>query len=368
LNTPDCSEVERQWREDELIADELIYKAEAEFPQVVQTPKRAASDSESQSAVGSPSSPTAVESPRETSDSPPDSPRSPPSSTGTVHVEPPAKKLHADGSSSLVGFKLMQKRRLQRAVASGDIKPSGVTKGQILQTPGLTKTVKDWEPAAHDHEPKTGSYTFGGLTYPLRPNLTARAAKLVRSGSQPGSGVGDTRPQHWWEFLALVGPQARKKWVQGHFINCRLGGLGKHENLAPFTYSMNSVHYYEVERYVLAYRPTGTVSYTVRSSKGRAGSVNEKNSIQWHRAFLVADRPAAIAAMVAWSLVNAADAPALIKQGPAHPHWQAITTAAVHKICTYVEQTFPVGITCRARYYDAGLAKRVGQVVIDNTP
>lgn len=266
------------------------------------------------------------------------------------------------------------KRRLARATFAGDIRPGGVKKGDVLKIPGLIKTVEDWEPAAGAHKGKPGGFRFDAPDYPLvQPNQTASAAKLVRSGTQNGSPVGKTRPMGWWEFLALLGPGGRKKWVQGHFINRRLGGPGERKNLAPFTYSMNTVHYIEVERHVLKsiQEEHGVVSYTVHAIPHAGAGENENYCVGCHEAFLAENRREAVAAMVGCGLTKGADPVMLVSQGPAYAKWAGVTAGAKNHIRTYVRQTFPAGIVCRARYYGpAGPGvphKRVGQVVIDNT-
>jgi hypothetical protein len=125
-----------------------------------------------------------------------------------------------------------------------------------------------------------------------------------------------------------------------------------------------------------------TVSYTVSSKPNFSGSANELESIAWHRKFLTAHRHDAVGAMVAWKLLHPAEAQKIRTAAPAvnpatpqtekafgFQDWTEVRNAAEKKICAYVQQVFPAGIDCRARYYNLnGVPKQVGQVLIDNTP
>jgi hypothetical protein len=257
---------------------------------------------------------------------------------------------------------------------------------------GATQNVKPWKGSPGGpplpYAAKPAGFRHGAVAgmnpYDLGPNLTARKAKQVRSARQPGTGVGQVRPRGWWPFLNLLGPNGLRKWVQGHFINRRLGGQGAQNNLAPFTYSMNSVHYQSVERFILwsvggGVAPgtpvgAGGVSYTVKAIPNPGGTQNENFAVAWHQGFLAGNLNAALLAMVGAGTLNALDIP-LIQAAPLNPltatpntpagTWGAVQANTVALIRQYVRDTFPAGIVCRARYY--GPTKQVGQVLIDNT-
>lgn len=385
-NAPDDSEVFRQWSEDWLNAEQVIRWGQAMIaPHIGRAPAVWAPAPEPWRPVGSPPHSPVGWSPWGVPEYPVahTPPGSPPHQAGWFGFARPIEESYAGSPPPQRGWKRKRtaRRRLQRATSAGSIQPGGVA-ALLLALPGVH--VRAWKPFGY--KPKAPGYALAqnDPSYPLGPQGTASAAKLVRAvSSQVGSGVGQTRPLHWWNFLALAGPGARMRWVQGHFINRRLGGHGEHQNLAPFTYSMNSVHYHQVEKPVLqSLQYWKGVSYTVRAIPNSPGSVNEIASIAWHRAFLAANRPAAVAAMVAWGLLDPADAPTIIGHPLAAPpdatptpctliafglqNWGEVKTAAEDRIRLYVQQAFPGGIVCRARYYDLG--KQVGQVIIDNTP
>jgi hypothetical protein len=377
-DAPDAGDVYSQWHMDSWIAASVVQAGLANIAPHIERAVNSGDFADSLSHAGSPPhSPPGTPSQDVT-----ESPRSPPGSplptnwAAMPDRTAPIEDARPASSSPRLSFKLMPKRRLQRAMAVGSIVPSPTPPPAPLALPPMNVKVDPWTPTGYAPGKAAGyKLAHNEPLYQLGPMQTASAAKLVRRVSQAGSGVGPTRPLDWWYFLALVGPYARMKWVQGHFINRRLGGHGAHENLAPFTYSMNSVHYHQVEKPVLQYLqtwgPNAHVSYTVRAEQNPVGSVNEQSSVLWHKAFLAADRPAAIAAMAQWGIVGNPEAAALILQGPLHHNWGAVTALAEKKIRTYVQAAFPAGIVCRARYYGfgpLGLDKHVGQVVIDNTP
>lgn len=289
-----------------------------------------------------------------------------------------------------------------KAVAAGSV--NAATANATLTVTGATHTVKAWNTGAHGAKTPDQIYA---TKYALGPHGTASQAKLVRSYTRQGSGVGATRPNGWTDFCALLGMTqsgqiaGKMRWVQGHFINEHLGGRGEQQNLAPFTRSLNTRHYHAVEKHVIAAIAGGqTVDYSVKAIAGTPGSQNETDAIAWHRAARANYPQSMINAMVAVGALNAADALTLTA-GAANPgttptpNSGALTLAGVEAaveawITSYVQAAFPTAIACRVRYYSplpplpppptppppplttakgqpaAHSAKSVGEVVIEN--
>jgi hypothetical protein len=282
--------------------------------------------------------------------------------------------------------------RLQRATASGDITGAGTgAPGQMLGIPGAqAQPVKNVTIGPRKHPNKRG------IRYGPHPNLqgamdpkydrgvldTARRAKLEHSGIGNGTPV-RRRPASWATFMSLQQP-GRRRWVQGHFINRRLGGEGYMRNLAPFTYSLNGEHYWSVESHILSsvLAQRQDVSYTVQAIDGALGSANEQLALGDHQALLAGSLGKAMSALVQAGLLDPLDAAALLTANPlldttatlltaaagGPADWAGVKKRAAESIRAYVALAFPLGIVCRARYYTPTGGKTAGQVVIDNTP
>jgi hypothetical protein len=281
--------------------------------------------------------------------------------------------------------------RLQRATASGDITGAGTgAPGQMLGIPGAQPRAVKGVTQVRKNPNKAAGIRYGPYwnlqgaanpKYDLGPMHTARKAKLEHSGTGNGTPV-RTRPVGWARFLSLQLP-GRRRWVQGHFINRRLGGEGYERNLAPFTYSLNGEHYWAVEKHILtSVSGNQDVSYTVQAIDGALGSANEQLALGDHQALLAGPLPTALSALVGAQLLDPLDAALLLLANPlldttATPvtqqagggaDWGAVKQDAATWIRVYVATAFPLGIVCRARYYTATGGKTAGQVVIDNTP
>jgi hypothetical protein len=282
---------------------------------------------------------------------------------------------------------------LLRATAVGNIAGGGAAGGATLTAPTATHTVANWNAGAHPG--KAPDQRYGGA-YALGPYGTASQAKLVRSYTRMGTKVGATRPNDWTDFSALLGMgqdgkiAGQKRWIQGHFINQRLGGRGEQQNLAPFTYSLNGTHYHAVEKHMIAAIGAGqTLDYSVQALPGVAGTQNETDAIGWHRAARANYPQKMIDTLVAIGVLSAADAAtltpgaAIVGTTPTPTSSAAdldgVLTLAEGWITNYVQAVFPTAIACRARYYTLGpvpqggghapaTAKQVGEVLIDNAP
>jgi hypothetical protein len=294
---------------------------------------------------------------------------------GMLRVQAALNALYSSASEPPRKRRKLDRAYLQRATAVGDI--GHVAPNTPLTIGGLAHNVANWDASPVHDVNKQPEQRYH---YNQGPNQTATHAKLVRSYRRQGSGVGAKRPDRWWEFLALLGPQGRRKWVQGHFINARLGGMGRHKNLAPFTYSMNSTHYHEVEKHVISAIASGElVDYSVSAVPGMPNSANASDAVIWHRNFVNGNFVAAIGALNGVGALDATDAANVLAAGagaalavPTPNSWGNNTFVDVLDevegwIDDYILDTFPAGIVCRVRYYDAAGAKDVGEVMIDNT-
>lgn len=252
---------------------------------------------------------------------------------------------------------------MTKATAVGDVKNANANATLTVNT--TSHTVKAWNTGMHGAKTPEQRYA---LKYPLGGHSTATQAKLVRSYTRSGSGVGSTRPDNWTTFTALLGMKrngqiaGRMRWVQGHFINEHLGGRGEQQNLAPFTRSLNTRHYHAVEKHVIkAIKGGETVDYSVKAIPSAPGSQNETDAIAWHRLARANYPQAMINAMVAVGALHADDA-ADLDAGVAHPASTptpksgaptlgGVETNVETWISSYVRTAFPGAIACRVRYY-----------------
>lgn len=193
-----------------------------------------------------------------------------------------------------------------------------------------------------------GTITYIGVN---GQNVTtgARGTSLNRQPS--GTGVGKTRPSQWAQFLAMVG--AANPFKQGHHMHQDLGGDGTHDNLAPFTSSLNGLHYSRVESEVLDHTnaPPGSdqyASYQTIPTYGGTASLRTWGRNQFNA------MPGAnqLAAMVGAGIMTPAVA-AAAGGAPSGPQ----LTSGRNWITAYINATFPSLITCTARFID-----RVGGV------
>jgi len=165
-----------------------------------------------------------------------------------------------------------------------------------------------------------------------------------------GTAVGNTRPNQWATFLAMAG--ALNPFKQGHHLSQELSGDGSHDNLAPFTASLNALHCTRVENYVINQtdnppRDDEFADYSVVPSyAGNAGiaawAITQFNNMP------VATR---LAAMVNAGVIAPATAAGILA-GLA-PALSGAQTALAHNwITTYVTATFPTDITCSVTFID----------------
>ncbi|MCG7755877.1 MAG: DNA/RNA non-specific endonuclease [Nitrosomonas sp.] len=68
-----------------------------------------------------------------------------------------------------------------------------------------------------------------------------------------GTPVGANRPTDWVKFVAMIGKH-NNKYVQGHSLSQKLGGLGQANNLSPFTRSLNGLHSSKVEQPIINFQ------------------------------------------------------------------------------------------------------------------
>ena len=92
-----------------------------------------------------------------------------------------------------------------------------------------------------------GTINWANVHGPSNTSTGVQAHDLHRQPT--GAGVGTTRPAAWVDFIGMVG--AINPFKQGHTLHQDLGGDGQHDNLSPFTGSMNLLHYHRVESKVL---------------------------------------------------------------------------------------------------------------------
>ena len=176
-----------------------------------------------------------------------------------------------------------------------------------------------------------------------------------------GAGVGATRPNDWWTFVAMVG--GNHIFVQGHTLHQELGGDGGHDNLSPFTHSSNALHYHRVETEVIDYSETQDqyVNYDVDLTYGGNPGIGA-----WAQAkFLALTVQVASAAMVLAGLLTPAQAAARVAAGALQP---GDVVNAVTWLRNYVDDTFPSDFDCFASFNDdtAGTKTNFQHVNITN--
>jgi hypothetical protein len=205
------------------------------------------------------------------------------------------------------------------------------------------------EAAAQPNAAPAPNVAMGALNF---PGVTAENTSLGVVGSdlhdqQTGTGVGGTRPNQWAEFIAMIG--AINPFKQGHQMHQDLDGDGTHDNLAPFTGSLNALHYTRVESHVLNQTvSTGAdefADYSVTPTYGGNGAI-----VLWAQGqfagMAVANQ---LAAMVNAGIITAA---AAALYAPLAPLSVADQLLADNWLQTYVNAAFPTDIVCTATFID----------------
>jgi hypothetical protein len=181
----------------------------------------------------------------------------------------------------------------------------------------------------------------------------AHAAKNTSGGvtttslhKQPkGTGVGATRPTDWVKFVSIIGGKKNNKYVQGHSLSQKLGGLGKNNNLSPFTRSLNGLHSNRVEQPIINFQKVADqyADYNVTANYG--GNPTISGIAQGH--FMGLTIAKQTAGMVAAGVITAAQAAKYVIAGaiPAKK-----ITAAKTYIDNYVNAAFPQDIDCKVYF------------------
>ncbi len=188
-----------------------------------------------------------------------------------------------------------------------------------------------------------GTLTFNGVN---ARNVTTGASGTSLNRQVSGSGVGKTRPNQWAQFLAMVGKS--NPFKQGHHMHQDLGGDGTHDNLAPFTSSLNGLHYHRVESHVLTQTdaPPSSDQFADYSCTPVYGG-NAGIQTWGKNKFNAMTGPNQLAAMVGAGVISAATAAAA-----AGAPSVAQLTLGRNWIDAYVNGTFPTSINCTVRFID----------------
>lgn len=208
-----------------------------------------------------------------------------------------------------------------------------------------------------------GSITFAGTT----GYNTALGVTSTDLNRQPnGSGVGTTRPANWGDFIAMV--HAANPFKQGHQMSQRLGGDGTHDNLAPFTGSLNGLHSTRVESHVINQTDaTGGDEYANYDTTPVYGG--NPGIVAWAQLqFAGMTTAQQLAAMVTAGILTAPAAALILPTAPLPAPEQALADGW---LATYVNGAFPTSITCDANFIDSaggGIYNQSGnqQVTITN--
>lgn len=208
-----------------------------------------------------------------------------------------------------------------------------------------------------------GSITFAGTT----GYNTALGVTSTDLNRQPtGTGVGTTRPANWGDFIAMV--HAANPFKQGHQMSQRLGGDGTHDNLAPFTGSLNGLHSTRVESHVINQTDaTGGDEYANYDTTPIYGG--NPGIVAWAQLqFAGMTTAQQLAAMVTAGILTAPAAALILPTAPLPAPEQALADGW---LATYVNGAFPTSITCDANFIDSaggGIYNQSGnqQVTITN--
>ncbi len=235
-----------------------------------------------------------------------------------------------------------------------------VEMGEMGQLKAVNENVKDTIQRAAT---VTGALNPGALKGPHLPlpvlangtlnflgvrgnNVTTGATGTSLNRQPTGTGVGGTRPTNWAHFIAMIG--AVNPFKQGHHMHQDLGGDGTHDNLAPFTASLNGLHYTRVEQHVLGQTnaPPGSDQYADYScipNYGVNAGIRAWSKLQFNGM----TGPNQLAAMVVAGLMTP-----LVAAGRGGVPLAGDIVAAEAWIDTYVDDTFPVDIDCTVNFID----------------
>ncbi|WP_310601222.1 DUF4157 domain-containing protein [Desulfobulbus sp.] len=104
----------------------------------------------------------------------------------------------------------------------------------------------------HEYKQKFG--TIGGDPTGTTVGTWMRIARLNRAfvGSHPGSEPQSGAQKPLMDLLETdPGQKSPGKYIKGHLLNHRLGGIGNQENMFPITGNANSQHYHSIEKRVI---------------------------------------------------------------------------------------------------------------------
>ena len=166
-----------------------------------------------------------------------------------------------------------------------------------------------------------------------------------------GGAVGNTRPNQWAAFLAMAG--AVNPFKQGHQLSKELGGDGTHDNLAPFTPSLNGLHCTRVEDWVIDQtdnppRYDEYADYSVYPTYAGNPGIAAYAIGQFNGMTVAAQ----LGAMVNAGVVTPAAAALILGGPPPHALLAGQIVAAHAWITNYVNTTFPTHITCTVTFVD----------------
>lgn len=166
-----------------------------------------------------------------------------------------------------------------------------------------------------------------------------------------GGAVGPTRPDDWWEFIAMLGG-GRRPFVQGHSLHQKLGGLGTHQNLSPFTTSLNGLHYGRAEQQVVSYangvRHPAYADYDVDVNYGANAGIRNYARTEFANV-AAADVEWTAATMEEAGIITLAQATAYTNNGSIPP---AKKTLGRNWLDTYVADAFPSDIDIDAEFIE----------------
>ncbi|HEX4964281.1 MAG TPA: DUF4157 domain-containing protein [Thermoanaerobaculia bacterium] len=100
--------------------------------------------------------------------------------------------------------------------------------------------------------PPVAGPAYGALTHPYKTATQMNVQGLHQQIL--GTGVNGKRPLEWKAHFQRV---AGSNFCQGHFLSQKLSGKGEHQNLAPFTRSLNGLHSAHVEQPIIDWTRAG---------------------------------------------------------------------------------------------------------------
>jgi hypothetical protein len=119
-------------------------------------------------------------------------------------------------------------------------------------------------PRQADYRPRTGTISGDptGTTVGTGMRIDGLNATFIRNhpGSEPQSGA-----QAGLMNLLETDPSRRSpdKYIKGHLLNHRLGGIGNAENMFPITGNANSRHYYSIEQRVVNWVEASRLNWAI---------------------------------------------------------------------------------------------------------